>query len=273
VVVIDHEITTSDAAGPISAEVGIVAFGPPNGRYGVERIAVRSSCPTAWLPSLLRRLIRGDLPTSVWWVDDLSREAPEPPIVTMGRQLVYDSRRWDDVRNGVLALAPHINERDAPAQTDRRTISESKHVDLADVNWRRLRPLRSGVVVAAEGTDAQTWRPEEVRVAHGPGEAALAWLFAGWLASRLDWPRVQPRITESADSDVLSIAIGAGTTEIRVVLDDRRVTITRGGATRSVMSVAQEGEADAVAAELHALSHDACLHDALSALLRSFRAA
>jgi glucose-6-phosphate dehydrogenase assembly protein OpcA len=152
---------------------------------------------------------------------------------------------------------------------------DSKLLDLADLNWRRLQPVRRALVVAAEAAGTATWRPEEIRIEHAPGESALAWLLIGWLASRLDWPvPTQPRIEETPKGhDVLSVAFGEGKDRVRAVLDARRVTIASGGETRSVVGVPQEGEADAVAAELHALSHDACLHDALSALLRSFRAA
>jgi glucose-6-phosphate dehydrogenase assembly protein OpcA len=147
-------------------------------------------------------------------------------------------------------------------------------VDLADVNWRRLNPVRSALVVVAEGVSAPTWRPDDIRITHAAGESALAWLLIGWLAARLEWPAsAHPQVDEARDGNLLSIAIGQGADAIHVALDDRRVVMTEGGRTRSVMSVRQEGEADAVAAELHALSHDACLHDALSALLRSFGAA
>lgn len=274
VVVIEHSATSAEAAASMSANVGIVAFGPPSGRYGVERIDVRAACPTAWLPSLLRRVIRGDLPTSVWWAEDVSRHAPEAPIVAMGRQLVYDSRQWNDVKSAVLALEPYISDPETIADVSRR-ITESQHVDLADVNWRRLSPVRNALVVVAEGGAAATWRHGDVRITYAPGESALAWLLIGWLASRLDWPiSAPPHIEEVRSGDnLLSMAVGRGDDEIRVVLDDRRVVMTRSGETRSVMSVRQEGEAEAVAAELHTLSHDACLNDALSALLRSFRAA
>jgi glucose-6-phosphate dehydrogenase assembly protein OpcA len=275
IVLIDHEPTSADQAGPIAAEVGIVAFGPEQARYGVERIHVRSACPAAWLPSLVRRVIRGDLPTSIWWVDDVSQHPPEKEIVAMGRQLVYDSRQWHDVKGGVGALAPHLRQRDLAAPRPDRTMSDSHTVDLADVNWRRLTPLRSALARAADDAGSALWRPEQIRVAHRSGDSALAWLLIGWLASKLEWPTVpHPHVVESGDGgEVLTVSIGEDGDEMRVVLDERRVLMTRGGETRTAMGVPQEGEADAVAAELHALSHDACLHDALSALLRAFRAA
>jgi glucose-6-phosphate dehydrogenase assembly protein OpcA len=286
VIVIDHEETASDLRGPASAGVGIVAFGPPQARYGVEQIAMRSACAAASLPSVIRRLMRGDLPTSLWWAEDLSHLAPAAPIVAMGRQLVYDSRQWRDIRGSVLALAPYIIACDTAPPSAHRTMTESQRVDLADVNWRRLMPVRRALVFAAGASGAAAWRPRDIQITHRPGDSALAWLLIGWLASRLDWPAdAVPRIEEARrGDDVLSIVIGPAVAkgfgaaggeagETRATLDRGCVRVTHGGAAPSVVGVPREGEADAVAAELHALSHDACLHDALSALLRAFRAA
>jgi len=60
-----------------------------------------------------------------------------------------------------------------------------------------------------------------------------------------------------------------------VILDSigRQVTVQHAGRPPSIIGVPHEGEADAVAAELHTLSHDVRLHDALSALHRYFSAA
>ena len=77
-------------------------------RYGVEQIVVRSACPDDALLSILRRFVRGDLPTTVWWTEDLSAAPALDPFVEMGRQLLYDSRRWRDVRRGFAAVAPSL---------------------------------------------------------------------------------------------------------------------------------------------------------------------
>src|SRR5439155_5925517 len=134
VIVLEH---CDDAAptAPFAAGVGIVTFGPPQARYGIEQIVFRSACPDASLLSILRRFVRGDLPTTVWCTDDLSEQPPLAPLLEVGRQLLYDSRGWRDVRRGVAALA---------------AIVERQHLDVADLNWRRLNPLRR-VLVDARG--------------------------------------------------------------------------------------------------------------------------
>jgi glucose-6-phosphate dehydrogenase assembly protein OpcA len=274
-IVLEHRETEAASDRFLSAAVGIVTFGPTSARYGVEQIAMRSACPAASLPSIVRRLVRGDLPTSVWWADDVSRLAPAPPIVAMGRQLVYDSREWRDVGSGVVALAPYVTSRDALPPASNRMATESTLVDLADVNWRRLTPVRRALIVAAQANERAHWQPADIRITHRPGDSALAWLLFGWLASRLGWAATaQPRIEANPrGGDVLAIVVGDGTDDTRVTLDGGRVAVTRAGNPPSIVGVPHEGEADAVAAELHTLAHDACLHDALSALLRSFHAA
>ena len=84
----------------------------------------------------------------------------------MGRQLVYDSRSWRDFRQGIRALAP--------------LLQQPGTVDLADVNWRRLNAIRQALVYAARNGDAGRFTIADVRIAHRPGEGALAWLLAGW---------------------------------------------------------------------------------------------
>ena len=76
VVLIEHEPEQHGRGATVSASVGVAVFGPPSARYAVEQIAVRSTCVELSLSSIVRRFIRGDLPTSIWWTDDLSDAPP-----------------------------------------------------------------------------------------------------------------------------------------------------------------------------------------------------
>jgi hypothetical protein len=255
VLIIDHEQPGLGPCGITGARVGVVTYGPPEARYGVEQVAVRSACTDESLPALIRRLVRGERPISVWWAEDLSNVPLLASIVDMGRQLVYDSRHWASVGKGVQALEPW------------------QHLDLADVNWRRLAPLRRAVIEAAK-IDRTDWRPSDVRITHRADNESLAWLLVGWLASRLGWNGVRPGVEARQDGDaVLSLSIGAGADPIQIRSDGRQVVVQHASRPPSIIGVPQEGEADAVAAELHTLSHDVRLHDALSALRRYFSAA
>jgi glucose-6-phosphate dehydrogenase assembly protein OpcA len=255
VVLIEHEQQPDTVAGPVAASVGVAVFGSPAARYGVEQIAVRSSFAEDSLPSIVRCLVRGSLPTSVWWREDVSSAAPFAAIAELGRQLLYDSRSWGEVRQGVQLLAP---------------LTAARRVDLADPNWRRLTPLRLGLVHAA-----QPDRPEiagaDVRIIHRPGEGVLAWLLAGWLASRLQWTAADwPRIDEGRpDAETLSVTIG-GAAAITATLDEHRALVRRSSGAPLVVGVPHEGEAEAIARELRVLSTDPGLHEALTALAGRF---
>jgi hypothetical protein len=245
----------------VAAHVGVVTFGPPDGRYGVEHIVIRSACGEAALPSIVRSLTLGDVPTSVWWTEDLSGTRPLAALVTMGRQLLYDSRRWRDVRLGVLALAPLLADPFGP--------------DLADVNWRRLFPVRQALVHAVESSDtAKRHGLTAVQIHHRPDEAALAWLLAGWLhqaGSRGPGPW-DPQITVVPDSDldddVLTASFEDGL-HLRLGTHSVSVDDPLGPAPFSV-AVPRESEGEAVAAELSVLTHDGSLHRALGALVERY---
>jgi glucose-6-phosphate dehydrogenase assembly protein OpcA len=252
VIVIEHARVPDEHGAPSGVHVGVVTFGPPHARYAIEEIVVRATCADDSLPSILRRLLRGDVPTSIWWIDDLSETPPVDALVSLARQLVYDSRSWRDVGRAVRGLA---------------TVAD--RLDLADVNWRRLTPLRQALIHASDAVETGPLRQGDVRVVHGPGDAALAWLAVGWLSAQLGWPPDRPiQIEESAERDrLVSIEVGS---ELTAELNDYRVLVTRGGASSFAVGVPQLSPADAVAAELRNLGHDTCLRDALRALIERF---
>jgi len=272
-----HHGGRADPSAPIGAMISILLFGPPDARFGVETIAVRSTCAEASLPSIVRRLSLGDIPTSIWWIEDLSRATPLEALVTMGRQLVYDSRQWRDVRSGVLALAAVLALDHAP--------------DLADLNWRRLTPIRLALtqalappvgspdVDAAGGVGAV-----RVRIRHRAGDATLAWMLAGWFGSRLgrqDAVELAATIEEdpggrgspeNPGGDVVRVAIGAGETpHLTASMNEHRVLVEYNtGVAPFSIAAPPEAEADAVAAELRTLTYDTGLREALLTLARRF---
>ena len=252
-IVLEYEHGRATPGAPFAAGVGIVTFGPPQARYGVEQIVVRSACAEQSLPSILRHLVRGDVPTTVWWTEDLSERPPLDAVIRIGRQLLYDSRGWRDVRRGVAALAPLV---------------AGRRVNLADLNWRRLAPLRQALVYARGPLESASWPDEGVRVLHGPGEAALAWLLAGWLhAGRRTADGSIARV-EPSPSDDPRLTVIAG--DLTAIQTKRTVEITGGSAPPLVMAIPLESDADAVAAELRALSRDGSLDASLDALIRMY---
>lgn len=273
VIILDHH-EQAGLCRPISAVISISLFGPVDARVGVEHILVRSPCAEASLPSIVRRLLLGDVPTSIWWAEDLSQVSPLDALLTMGRQLLYDSRGWADVGAALRTLAPIAADPDAP--------------DLADLNWRRLAPLRLALAHALSAPVPEgVLRIRQVRVRHRPGERTLACLLAGWLAFRLQsaaagaWPAepaAWPIALEERPSevDVVSVGIGTGegtpdrarddTDDITATLGDCQVAVRyRTGVAPFSMAVPQETAAEAIAAELRTLARDTTLCEAITA--------
>jgi glucose-6-phosphate dehydrogenase assembly protein OpcA len=283
-IVLEHCDDASPNA-PFAAGVGIVTFGPPQARYGVEQIVFRSACPDASLLSILRRFVRGDLPTTVWCTEDLSEQPPLPPLLEVGRQLLYDSRQWRDVRRGVAALA---------------AIVDRQRLDVADLNWRRLSPLRRVLVDARGPLTSAAWQRVEATITHAAGEDAIAWLCAAWIRSETNGTtstsveqarrsafRAEAEATRSAPafaegfgaSTVARSASGGGSlsgerdavlsvtiADLTATLTAKTVDVVGGAAPGLSVGVRVETEAEAIAAELRSLSSDAVLVAALKTL-------
>ena len=240
---------------PVAAAVAVITFDSAAARYGVETMAVHSQCSETSLPSIVRRLTLGDLPTTVWWTDDLSHAAPLPALVTIGRQFVYDSRQWRDVNRGFAAIGTIVQSED--------------HPDLADLNWRRTAALRRALTAIARER-RQVPDTLRIRVLHRPGDAALGKLIAGWVASRVGWSAADPRLRLEDwrhGDDVVRLIIeddrGASITcdqnGHRVVVTDSRCPAPL------VVPIAHVSAAEAIATELADMGEDACLIDAIRA--------
>jgi glucose-6-phosphate dehydrogenase assembly protein OpcA len=260
VILLHHARGAPEARSPIAAAIGALTFGPPHARYGVEQIAVRSTCAEASLPSIVRRLTLGDLPTSLWWAEDLSQAAPLPALVAMARQLVYDSRRWHDVREGMMALVPLLAGEHEP--------------DLVDLNWRRLTPMRQAILHAVSSVGpAADMRLAGGRIRHRPGDEALAWLLAGWLSSRLESasnPQAPTLVEEAPGGDDI-LTLSFTDASITATMSEHRVIVSsQADVAPFVVTTPHETEADSVASELRSLTHDVCLRDTVLALSRRF---
>src|SRR5262249_21312662 len=102
-----------------------------------------------------------------------------------------------------------------------------------------------------------------VHIGYQPGEGALAWLCAGWLASRLRWPAgAWPAMEEAKGDDILSIRAGS----ISGSLDEHRALVQLADAAPFIVSVPRAGDAEAIAAELRSLTIDRTLQAAMTAL-------
>jgi hypothetical protein len=252
VLVHDFDAAPADPQAPwLEARVDVLTFGAPEQRYGVEQVVIRSACGDAAMRSIVRHLILGDLPTSIWWTEDLSTTGPLAPLAAMGRQFLYDSGCWSDVKTAVRSLVPLL---EAPVTPD-----------LADVNWRRLAPVRHAILSALGSRAASRDRVGGMRIRYRRGEEALAWLLAGWVRREgLTVPTEDPTLT--ADLLIASLADGL----VLRLLDERVIVEDPHGPAPFVLPFPREQQAEAIAHELRVLTRDTPLHGVLHALARHF---
>ena len=111
------------------------------------------------------------------------------------------------------------------------------------------------------------------RIRHRPGDAALAWLLAGWLSSRLEStsePRAPTLVDEAPGGDDI-LTVSFTDASITATMNEHRVIVTsQADVAPFVVTAPRETEADAVASELRSLSPDVCLRDTVLALSRRF---
>ena len=250
-IVVEHERGEHPPGQPVGARVGVSVFGPPSARYGAEWIVLNSACAAASLPSVVRRFARGDVPTSIWWTEDLSSARELERMVATGRQLVYDSRLWRSVEAGIRSLAPLLR---------------GGRVDLVDLNWRRLAPLRLALVQPGFNLPAEA--ATRTRILHRRDELALACLLSGWLVARqrsakARWPVL---VEADLDDDALRLEVGDGDRRLIVRLNGERVELAQPGTPPLMIATPGPAAAEQIAGELRSLATDRGLRDALTAL-------
>jgi glucose-6-phosphate dehydrogenase assembly protein OpcA len=247
---------TGRAAGPANASVGVVTFGAGGTRYGVEVIEVEAACTDQSVPSIVRRLTRGDVPTTIWWAADLSALSPSHAMLSTARQFVYDSAIWRNVAAGAYAVAA--------IRGDRRSL------DLADLNWRRLAPLRSAITHALVTHPGKTaLSPADVHIRHRPGEASAAWLIAAWFCCRMNWKEgsAAPMVEETRDGDdLVSLVLWPGAAQLTAAMSRQRVKVRAPGMPVFRIPVPHETPVDAVVTALRSRGREACLAETVVTL-------
>jgi glucose-6-phosphate dehydrogenase assembly protein OpcA len=152
--------------------------------------AVRS-LPGAVLPLLLT-----NVPSFLWWQS--GSPFGQPVFKEMAPaidRLIVDSYTFAAPERDLAALAGAV--------ADPRV-----HTVTSDLSWARLGPWR---YQTAQIFDAPALRPylnrlRRATIAYCEGSPTLAWLFAGWLASRLGWKTV--RRERDGDGETVHFAGG-----------------------------------------------------------------
>ncbi|MEO6624726.1 MAG: glucose-6-phosphate dehydrogenase assembly protein OpcA, partial [Burkholderiaceae bacterium] len=175
----------------LDASVTLHCVGPMDGHDTIccEQVTLAASTPAAQrrLPGAVLPLLLTDVPSFLWWTQGNPFRDPvlrglEPAI----DRLIIDSLTFAAPQSDLAAVAA------AMADT-------GFHPVISDLSWARLAPWR---YQTAQIFDPASRRPAlnslvRARLSYYAGKPTLAWLFGGWLASRLGW--------EPADTDPLQV--------------------------------------------------------------------
>lgn len=141
---------------------------------------------------VISALMIPELPKFIWWK---ATPAPNYPLfqrLTQGcDSLIIDSSSFNDPEAALLEIGELLGKGTPP---------------IADLNWRRLGAWQE---LAAEAYDpperrASIWEVDQVTIDYERGNQAQAFMYLGWLASRLQWQPVSYEF-EGGDYDIRRI--------------------------------------------------------------------
>jgi glucose-6-phosphate dehydrogenase assembly protein OpcA len=205
-------LLVADPEAASALEASVSAFCYPAGRgarFCSEYVVLRAGGDAAQrLPSAVRPLLVGDLPTTLWWTPS-DRSPPDSgklfaQLDAMADQVIYESRGWHDPVDAIVA-------------TTRWAADAPRGKAISDLAWRRLEAWRRLVACALDpGVVPGALRGiREVSVEHGPHALPKAWMFVAWLAGRLGWRPVRGRLAEGREVG-WGFASPSGPVEVRV---------------------------------------------------------
>lgn len=136
------------------------------------------------LPSAVRSLLIGDLPTNLWWA-----VATPPPLggelvfdlAENVQQIIYDSIGWVEPARGVAATAGWLEGVEVYTAGRWRVAS--------DLNWRRLKYWRRllSESLSEKSAPGAAGSISRLEVEHGPHAVVQGYEVVSWLAQRLGW--------------------------------------------------------------------------------------
>jgi glucose-6-phosphate dehydrogenase assembly protein OpcA len=188
--------------------------------------------PALHLTSIVQPLLIPDIPVHLWVVGAPPLDqAFNADAVSLNDRLILDSAAFDDTTATLQLIAGSL-ERYGPA------------LQLSDMAWERMRPWREAVAHAFNGPAVRDWLRDITGVdivSVGTRSAPEAWLFAGWLASRLGWSDAHmPDITMSTVPQHEGIDLGLVHCRIRCRRGrhDARIDVEqRGGVLRTDIDI------------------------------------
>jgi glucose-6-phosphate dehydrogenase assembly protein OpcA len=138
------------------------------------------------LATLVTPLLLTDMPIFVWWSGGLpTRDETLSSLLEIGDYSIFDSADFDNPNEDLVRLADLMTKRRQRQVT---------HAAFNDFNWTRIKPWRELTAQCFDpegrGTFLRNLDRVTIEYAVEQGEEACpfqAYLFAGWLASRLGW--------------------------------------------------------------------------------------
>lgn len=229
-------IVLADPAGPeqIEADLSLQCAAVDSAQVCAEQVRLLvGGKPAYHLASVVTPLLVPDIPTYLWLVGAPPlRQAFGQDAIAICERLIFDSGEYEDAPATLQTLAAEVD-----------VVGDA--VALSDIAWERTRVWRQHVAQSFDGEEVRAFLRGITRVeidCSGDRVSAQAWLFAGWLASRLRWeaagapPRVVAR--SRVVDDVAEHQL-AGVT-LRCQVDGHRATVTverRQGVLHGVIDV------------------------------------
>ncbi len=144
------------------------------------------------LAALVTPLLLTDMPIFVWWSGGLpTRDDTLFSLLEVGDYSIFDSADFDNPSEDLVRLA------DLMVKRRQRQVT---HAAFNDFNWTRIKPWRelTAQCFDPEGRGVFLRSLDRVNIEYAveSGEDACpfqAYLFAGWLASRLGWQQKSTR--------------------------------------------------------------------------------
>jgi glucose-6-phosphate dehydrogenase assembly protein OpcA len=179
------EATEADPEDRLEAWVSLQCTVPRDGHEQVcgEQISLEARGPAAVrrLPGAVLPLLLTDVPAFMWWQSGRPfGQSLLKDLAPALDRLIVDSFTFAQTAQGIREIQQAIADPHFAAI-------------VSDLSWARLAPWR---YLTAQIFDAAPVRPylarlREVEIQSYAGPPVLAWLYAGWLASRLGWTLVQ----------------------------------------------------------------------------------
>ncbi len=196
----------AESAEPPGIHAYVGAFTGPNNCYGEDILLTAHGEAARHLPGVILPLIVTGLPTVLWWLG-------EPPwgsemleaLVDGSDRLIVDTSTMAHPERGMRALEDLMRRKGA------RTA-------IGDMSWTVQAPWRDIVAQFFDPPAVRVYLDNVTRVtleyAAGeedePANSSQAYLFAGWLASRLGWRINLAQPTGGAGSRQHTLSDGAG---------------------------------------------------------------